>query len=287
MKFIHLLLALLLALQALVVACGGSPDAPGDDDSAPDDDDSAPDDDDSAPDDDDSAPDDDDSAPDDDDSDGGCPAGMAPVGDTFCIDRHEAALQEADGLGGWQDASPYEEVAGRTVRAVIASGSIPQGYLSGAEAEVACEAADKRLCSSVEWLQACRGPQDHIWPYGDSRIEGACNDSYAGGHPVVDYFGTSVGVWDAAHMNDSGINQQPGTVAAGGEYPDCVSDWGVFDLHGNLHEWVADAEGVFRGGFYADGSVNGDGCLYTTTAHASSYHDYSTGFRCCTDLPGL
>ena len=28
----------------------------------------------------------------------------------------------------------------------------------------------------------------------------------------------------------------------------------------------------------------GDGCLYRTTAHGRSYHDYSTGFRCCTDM---
>ena len=30
-----------------------------------------------------------------------------------------------------------------------------------------------------------------------------------------------------------------------------------------------------------DTRVNGDGCAYRTTAHASEYHDYSTGFRCC------
>ena len=28
---------------------------------------------------------------------------------------------------------------------------------------------------------------------------------------------------------------------------------------------------------------DGAGCLYATTAHAQSYHDYSTGFRCCAD----
>ena len=62
-----------------------------------------------------------------------------------------------------------------------------------------------------------------------------------------------------------------------------VPSWGVFDVHGNLHEWVADVDGTFRGGFYADAVLNGPGCLYRTTAHAGSYHDYSTGFRCCAD----
>jgi hypothetical protein len=30
-----------------------------------------------------------------------------------------------------------------------------------------------------------------------------------------------------------------------------------------------------------DTHKNGDGCFYKTTAHNTSYHDYSTGFRCC------
>ena len=63
----------------------------------------------------------------------------------------------------------------------------------------------------------------------------------------------------------------------------CVSAWGVHDLHGNLHEWVDDADGTFRGGFFADASINGAGCTYRTGAHARGYHDYSTGFRCCAD----
>jgi sulfatase modifying factor 1 len=41
---------------------------------------------------------------------------------------------------------------------------------------------------------------------------------------------------------------------------------------------------AFRGGYYVDTSLNGNGCLYATTAHDTSYWDYSTGFRCCADL---
>jgi hypothetical protein len=55
---------------------------------------------------------------------------------------------------------------------------------------------------------------------------------------------------------------------------------------GNLHEWVDDAAGTFRGGYYMDTSRNGDGCSYQTTAHDFAYHDYSTGFRCCIDAEG-
>lgn len=212
-----------------------------------------------------------------------CPTGMALVDERFCVDRTEAALEEHQG-DRWIAASPYLTVSGREVRAVTAMGQIPQGYISGSEAATACANAGKRLCTSQEWLAACQGPAGHTYPYGDAYVSGACNDSYPGSHPVVDYFGTSTGVWDSAHMNDPGINQQPGTVAASGAFAACTSDWGAVDMHGNLHEWVSDADGTFRGGFFADASINGPGCLYTTTAHDCSYHDYSTGFRCCQDV---
>ena len=214
-----------------------------------------------------------------------CPPAMASVSGLFCIDAYEAALEEFLD-GSWQAFSPYDVVSGRTVRATVAAGSVPQGYISGDEADAACENADKRLCTSDEWLSACRGSHNWTWPYGDSYQSGSCNDLYTGGHPVTDYFGTSDGVWDSTHMNDPGINQQAGTVAPGGEYAACVSEAGAYDMHGNLHEWVDDADGTFRGGFYADAAINGDGCTYTTTAHTTTYHDYSTGFRCCSEVLG-
>ena len=210
---------------------------------------------------------------------GPCPPLMVLAG-SFCIDQYEGALEEQGADGTWQPASPYLTVGTRTVRAVPAAGIVPQGYISGAEAQAACMASGKRLCTSTEWLAACRGPQDFIWPYGNTHVAGACNDAYQGS-PVVNYFGTSTGVFDAVHMNDPGINQQPGTVARGGQYAQCVSAFGAYDMHGNLHEWVADLDGTFRGGFYADAMINGPGCTYTTTAHNFTYHDYSTGFRCC------
>ena len=202
---------------------------------------------------------------------GPCPAGMALAGEA-CVDRWEAHL------AGW---SPYDVPEGGV--AVAEAGAVPQGYISGEVAEAACEAAGKRLCALDEWLRACQGPDGWTWPYGDTYVEGACNDTYPGTHPVVDYFGTSDGVWDSEHMNDPGINQQPDTVDPAGANPACASAEGIFDMQGNLHEWIGDPDGTFKGGFYADASINGPGCTYATTAHDFGYHDYSTGFRCCAD----
>ena len=78
-------------------------------------------------------------------------------------------------------------------------------------------------------------------------------------------------------------------LAVTGAYPMCVSPWGVWDCVGSLHEWGSDpadsnGHGRFRGGFYGDAEINGHGCLYVTSAHGLTYHDYSTGFRCCADV---
>jgi len=197
---------------------------------------------------------------------------MALAG-TVCVDRWEAFLV---------DHSPYDAPTAPGI-ASAAEGAVPQGYISGELAQASCEAAGKRLCTATEWMRACGGPDATTYPYGDVYDPDACNTSYAGDHPVCDYFGTCDGVWDTAHMNDPGINQQPGTEDASGTNPGCVTPEGIYDLHGNLHEWTSDPDGTFKGGFYADASINGAGCTYTTTAHDFTYHDYSTGFRCCQD----
>ena len=119
-------------------------------------------------------------------------------------------------------------------------------------------------------------------PVLDAYARRRCNEGRTP-HPVVQFFGTSMNVFTFSNMNNPGINMQADTVARTGAFAGCESPWGVFDMVGNLHEWIADPNGTFKGGFYVDAVRNGPGCLYTTTAHAFSYRDYSTGFRCCAD----
>ncbi|KAH3764106.1 SUMF1/EgtB/PvdO family nonheme iron enzyme [Pelomyxa schiedti] len=209
----------------------------------------------------------------------------------FCVDIYEGALEVLLSNGTWVTRPPYGPLnSTETVRAIVAVGTPPVGYISGQEAEKACQASGKRLCTSSEWLLACQGPLGYTYPYGNTFIEGACNIEYDVPpfyHPVCNLYNTCDGVWDDTHMNNPEINEQPDTVAMGGQFSQCMSTYAAFDMHGNLHEWCAldtgATNGVFRGGYYVDGTLNGPGCLYKTTAHAFTYHDYSTGFRCCSD----
>jgi hypothetical protein len=209
---------------------------------------------------------------------GGCPPGMLPVAD-FCVDRFEAALVEVtpEGERPW---SPYHNPEDRRVRAVSLRGAVPQGYVSGAQAGRACAEAGKRLCTDAEWLRACQGPDALTYPYGDRREDGVCNDHRAR-HPAVELFPDDPTPFD--RIQDACINQLPDSLATTGSHPGCVTAEGALDMMGNLHEWTADPAGTFRGGFYVDTRINGNGCLYRTTAHDTSHWDYSTGFRCCAD----
>jgi sulfatase-modifying factor enzyme 1 len=211
---------------------------------------------------------------------GPCPDGMALVSARFCIDRWEASLVEAFGAEE-RPFSPYESPDGRVVRAVTVAGLVPQGYVSRDQAETACKASHKRLCREDEWVAACKGDPPHAFPYGNVREKGACNDS--GISPLRVFYADSAEMYRSKPMNDPRLNQQPRTLAKAGAFARCTNGFGVFDMVGNLHEWVMSRRPTFRGGYYQDTHLNGDGCDYRTTAHQASYHDYSTGFRCCTD----
>lgn len=210
-----------------------------------------------------------------------CPANMVLVDEEFCIDRWEASLEEVTPYGV-RDFPPTQRVEGALVRAVSRPGVIPQAYIAGHEAQRACEMAGKRLCYDSEWWRACAGRKKTIYPYGTVHREGACNEDRKL-HPMLELYGENAGpeIWYVAPMNNPAINQQPGTIARTGSRRGCVTDQGLFDMVGNVHEWTNDPAGTFLGGTYS--TKNALGCQYKTTAHGFDYHDYSTGFRCCAE----
>jgi formylglycine-generating enzyme required for sulfatase activity len=226
----------------------------------------------------------------------------------YCIDRYEAQLATLDARGR-EKLHPPTERPTPAVRYLARSraGAQPQAYLSRHEARAACEHADKRLCTLSEWYAACAGPAKRTYPYGDDERSGVCNSSKP--HLLSRLFGSNPRRWRYdEQFNSSRLNQEPGFLAPTGSHPGCVTPEGVYDLVGNLHEWVSDevdgtltskidliddlrgrviqrnlGHAIFMGGFYSTTAEHGPGCRFVTIGHEARYHDYSTGFRCCRD----
>jgi formylglycine-generating enzyme required for sulfatase activity len=222
-----------------------------------------------------------------------------------CVDPFEAYLVEITSDGEPKaHAHTDRPRKGNRYRAVSALGALPQGYISRVEAKAACEDAGKRLCTKREWQRACRGKGGARYPYGHSGKREACNTGKK--HLLTELFKKPTGglKYDE-HFNSPELNATEGYLAPGGAYSGCVNEVGTYDMVGNLHEWVSDTvndelmaaleqedvprrdqpwqvgNGVFMGGFYSTTSEHGPGCTFVTVAHEPTYHDYSTGFRCC------
>jgi formylglycine-generating enzyme len=210
----------------------------------------------------------------------GCPREMAHVGDA-CVDKFEASLVELHDDGPETPWSAYETPAGRRVRAVSREAVTPQAHISMVDAQRACKASGKRLCRAKEWKAACKGPDGTQFPYGSAREPNACVDTARTSPVNAKYAGEHT----ARTMNDPTLNQMPNTLEKTGAAEACTNAYGVHDMVGNIHEWTDDS--AFRGGYYLDTKINGEGCDYVTTAHSAIYYDYSTGFRCCADEGAL
>jgi formylglycine-generating enzyme len=248
----------------------------------------------------------------------GCPSDMVRVR-TYCVDRFEASLVDATSRA---PLSPYyspqprllsfayaywafarRELGEREARslplpeisalqrtgkqkplAVSRAGVVPQAYLSYFSAHKACQTAGKRLCTKEEWISACRGEHDTRYPYGPAYQKGQCN-VFRSVHPAhVLHGNASLGHLDP-RLNLLVESGKDPLLRLTGATPACASVWGadrIFDMVGNLDEWIEDETGVFLGSFYAR-STN-KGCDAEITGHSAGYHDYSTGTRCCRDV---
>jgi formylglycine-generating enzyme required for sulfatase activity len=222
-----------------------------------------------------------------DDQRAACPPGARLVeGDHYEAVQHECVL-EKDGYCAAYRPGVARVSGGRTrVRVCMDEfeapnqrGAKPIVMLSSVEAAAYCRAhGEKRLCTENEWETACEGPDLRPWPYGFRYDPEACNgakrwmkfDAYAlmrGG--------------DAAQAETDRLWQGEGS----GARASCVAASGVYDLTGNVEEWIASSRArqwptALIGGFWAKWWPQ---CRGTNAAHEPTFRFYEVGFRCCMD----
>lgn len=150
-------------------------------------------------------------------------------------------------------------------------GQLPIAKMSFYDAQNHCQSQGKRLCTAQEWTLSCSQGQGLRFAYGNAYQAGKCNANQ------VNQFG------------HTSLMQQQELHATSGAFFNCKTEDDVYDLNGNLEEWVLDD---WKGN---PGALMG-GAWYTYWSYAdcsgaySHQPDYrmpmdtqteSAGTRCC------
>ena len=180
---------------------------------------------------------------------------MVQMPSGICIDRFEETVTGA--LGNPDQASGPD--GSTTGTAAVTYAKVPTAGVSYYQAKALCAGAGKRLCAANEWEQACRGASLFLYPYGDSFVGAKCN----------------------------GFDSEIGQAVQAGAMTACVSEFGAYDLSGNLAEWIeadipltSGASGKqLRGGSFV-GNTSGLTCSLQI-GEAPATADPRAGVRCC------
>ncbi len=149
-----------------------------------------------------------------------------------------------------------------------------------------CAAQNKRVCTETEWTMACEGPAYKPYPYGYVRDPNKCRGDREYRFPNVK--ATVSKDKKKAHAEIERL--WDGVVS--GSQPDCVSDYGVYDMPGNADELASSETGpprskfdnVTTGGPWLDGVRNQ--CRPKIYTHNEGFAYYYLSFRCCAEADG-
>lgn len=157
-------------------------------------------------------------------------------------------------------------------------GKIPQDWMTWYDAQNACKSNGKRMCTRSEWTFAAEGPDMHPYPYGDGfhRNKTVCNFDNV----------LHIDVFKAINKNTQQAIQLHNLLMPSGSMKDCVSDWGVHDMSGNIDEWVVnESSSPYISGLMG-GHIFGvrNASRPMTDAHGPNFAWYESGTRCCESI---
>jgi hypothetical protein len=165
-------------------------------------------------------------------------------------------------------------------------GELPSLLVSWGDAKKLCEEKGKRLCMEAEFNFACEGEAMLPYTYGYTRDATACNidKEYRKREKSLKKYERCMQKPECKAELER-LDQRLPT----GSLPRCVSPFGVYDLNGNINEWVERPKQKYpnrsglKGGWW--GPVRGR-CRPTVGFHKEDDYGYEEGFRCCKDAEG-
>jgi hypothetical protein len=165
-------------------------------------------------------------------------------------------------------------------------GERPLVNMNFPEAQRMCAAQGKRVCTETEWTMACEGPSYKPYPYGYVRDPTKCRGDRPYRFPNVKKTFSK----DKAEARAELERLWDGVTS--GSQPECVSDYGVFDMPGNADELASsetpaprsEFDNVTTGGPWLDGVRNQ--CRPKIYTHNEGFAYYYLSFRCCAEPDG-
>ena len=150
-------------------------------------------------------------------------------------------------------------------RRLPASSDLPITMVSRRDAESYAAWAGKRLPTEDEWEYAARGPEGLAYPWGNT--------------------------WDPTCCNHNAANMPGGPgLTPVDAFPRAASPFSVFDMVGNVSEWVIAPEGscpVVKGGFWKQHDPSLFRAARRAPVRSIGQRLEYAGFRCAMDCTNL
>ncbi|MFZ5903220.1 MAG: SUMF1/EgtB/PvdO family nonheme iron enzyme [Chloroflexota bacterium] len=207
--------------------------------------------------------------------------------DSFYIDKYEvsnAAYRVCVNSGACRPPTETGSYSRSSYYGNSAHDDYPVIYVTWDMANAYCEWRGARLPTEAEWEKAARGPDGLLYPWGNSFDGSRAN--FCDTNCSFDWANKS---YDDGYADTAPVDA----------YPSGASVYGIFNLAGNVWEWVAD---WYDSSYYANspyenppgpssgeyraargGSWSGDGDVLRPAGRGRgvpSYSDDALGFRC-------